>query len=232
MHHPVFRFGAEYAAGKSGDRTIDGVITGGYLLADWGGVQNMAVDNTNSRGFIFSTDQCAKVNVGSPNRVATSGAPIRVRGTSHCLVGGTYAGEIHLEADSDTCTVVGNVSRGVIDLGSGNTTGPRQVTAWQPIPYQGSWADYGGGYQPGEFRLNGDDVEFQGAIAGGSGNICAMPPGHVPAATMGFHCPSNTGADIAYVEINAGSVLALVGYDAGGNNSFIDLSGIKYARAT
>lgn len=130
-HYPSFRFGAEYAAGVTGDRRMVGTYTAGCLLADIGGVQTLGLTNTNSRGVVFSSASCAKVSMSGSNRFATSGAPITVHGINHSIVGATCAGDIILASDSSNCAAAGNICGTFYDYGSNNAVAQ---TSTNPLP--------------------------------------------------------------------------------------------------
>lgn len=122
---PVYRFGAEKAAGVNGDRNIAGAQCAGGPLIDVGGAQNLNISDTGSRGWYFSDPDCAKVNCAGPNRIASTGAETRVRGTQHVISTGSWGGTLRFMSNSNSCAEGANVIAGgiVIDEGAQNKIG-------------------------------------------------------------------------------------------------------------
>jgi hypothetical protein len=100
-----------------------------------------------------------------------------------------------------------------------NATGPvwKQSAAlpspWVDVTFQNSWVNYGGAFQPCEYRKVGDTVEVRGLCKSGTmgASMFTLPTGFRPPATVNFTAESNavfstiTVASTGTVVANGGS---------------------------
>lgn len=95
---------------------------------------------------------------------------------------------------------------------------------WSNLSFQGTWANYGGSYSTGKYKLFGDEVIFTGMIKGNSGTIATLPAGYRPAGYIrigGIH--TNSGGDGAIEIRTNGDILYLAG-----GTTFFSLSNISF----
>lgn len=95
--------------------------------------------------------------------------------------------------------------------------------AWTNLTYNTGWADYGSGFQGGQYRKIGDLIYFRGLCKRTSGaetTITTLPDLHRPPATLLFDVQSN--AALGRVDISTTGVLALTT----GSGTWVNLSDI------
>lgn len=101
---------------------------------------------------------------------------------------------------------------------------------WVNATFAGAWVNYGGLYTWAQYRDMGDGtVMVRGLVKSGApGTIFTLPVGLRPPGTEQFICLANAGSGAAAVSVLATGVVQLGAYFAGGDNTAVSLSGIRF----
>lgn len=105
-----------------------------------------------------------------------------------------------------------------------------QPTPWTAVTFQNSWANYGGGYRGVGYRKVGDMVQVGGLMKDGTVGAAAftLPVGFRPPAALIFRQECNLYVGCR-VDVNSDGSVVVVGYDTGGTNNYVSLSGISFS---
>lgn len=84
--------------------------------------------------------------------------------------------------------------------GSGPAGTPDTPTLWTPLPYTGSWVDYGAPYQIGQYQRLGSQIYVRCTMKNGglNGSFANLPAGFRPPADLRF-----SGSDGAMIVVNS-----------------------------
>lgn len=103
-----------------------------------------------------------------------------------------------------------------------------QSVAWEAPMLAGSWADFGGGYNPASFCKDlAGFVHLRGMVKGGSGTIFTLPARCRPQ----YRCrlTSLAGGDAACrIEVDVDGAVVWAG---GGTNAFVSLDNLSFEAA-
>lgn len=119
-----------------------------------------------------------------------------------------------------------NTGNGLVPVGGGSYM---NVTPWTALPLNGTWANYGAGATPAEYRLFGDKVELRGlvkhvAAIGADLTIGTLPPNFRPYSGLPIGVGMGYAAGIGYfsARITANTTGALL---LEPNDAFTSLTG-------
>jgi hypothetical protein len=97
---------------------------------------------------------------------------------------------------------------------------------WTAVTFAGTWVDYGGGFQPVEYRKVGDRVEMRGLAKSGSGTVFTLPAGFRPGSQEIFACDAASNTHARVDVDTSGNVI----YQGGGTGAtYLSLSGISFS---
>lgn len=131
--------------------------------------------------------------------------------------------------DGNTFLQQGSVGAGLI-----------QTEVWTAVPYLTGWADFGSGFQVGQFAVDvAGFVHLRGLTAHSAAYtfpaaVCTLPPGARPAAEEAFTCAMgdfSTGQVTARVDVRPDGVVYVqnaVPAPSMTNLSYLTLSGITF----
>ncbi|NUR79681.1 MAG: hypothetical protein HOQ21_04450 [Dermatophilaceae bacterium] len=133
VHHPCVAFGDD--SSTTGDRTIVGLHTLGFLGVDVGGVQTVGLIGLNTRGVIFSASNSQKVSMAGC-RVAPSGGPTILHGTSHAISGCVFSGDVILETDCNNSAMGADntLATGMVLVNKNNSNSIPAARVDPPLP--------------------------------------------------------------------------------------------------
>jgi hypothetical protein len=99
-------------------------------------------------------------------------------------------------------------------------------TDWTDVTFQNSWRNYGSGFQPCQYRLNGDNVELRGLMLGGAIPSIAfnLPPGFRPLQHL--MAPIWTSGTPAGVQIDTSGGVQILS----GSTGYSSLDGLRFSR--
>ena len=121
----------------------------------------------------------------------------------------------------DYCAVMEAINGDRLILGPVDKSPP-----WIAPTLQNSWVNFGGGYRPAGYKLEGKTVTLRGLIKDGTTTsattLLTLPAGYRPSIAELFNARTSVGS-IA-VEVHANGVV----YFAGAASSWLSLAGISF----
>lgn len=125
---------------------------------------------------------------------------------------GTYSAQINAQNNSGTAVWTEPAYCGyyIEDCGPNTPVGVADVVVptavpWQPLAYATGWANYGSGFELGQYRKVGDEVQLRGLINCGTGagaTIATLPVGYRPSAIVLGQVGSNPAPTPANTRID------------------------------
>lgn len=103
--------------------------------------------------------------------------------------------------------------------------------AYTNVTYNGSWTDYGSGYEETSYAKVGNRVQLRGtakhATTSTTGTVFTLPDGYRPAKTRGFRLYA-AGNGVAQISIDSAGVVSILSYASSGNGGFLCFDGVSF----